>query len=268
MRKLLSWCKRNLITLFGLRPVFHRNILGVSLTVDYNLRSLVPERDYQIILQLAGGKQCIFDVGANHGILSLLIAGADRKSEIHAFEASEAAVGIINRHVRLNGFMKEIRVVNGLIADRSGYVIPFYGEGSSGGASIVEGRLGHRAATFKATISLDDYARQFRLRPDFIKMDIEGAEGIAISGMRDILMESRPIVFLELHEFGSLKLHENAANILSFIKPLDYAMVYLRTGEVLSNANPLKGRGRCHVLLLPTIQCNSEFINSLNLHGL
>lgn len=152
------------------------------MTVDYNLSKIKADRDYKVILQLAKNKNCFFDVGANHGIISLLTASVEPEIKIHAFEASEDAVNIINNNILLNNCGRNMRVINSLIADRSGCAIPFYWQNSSRGASITKGRLGHTIEIFKSTMALDDYCMYFNVQPDFIKMDIEGAENIAIKG--------------------------------------------------------------------------------------
>lgn len=268
MRKTLARIKRELITLGGVRCAFSLSILGQQLKVGYTLRSKVPDRDYSVILQLANKKKCVFDVGANHGIISLLVASQNPGVSVHSFEASEDAVNIINQNCALNGFHTSIRVVNTLIADRSGYTIPFYWEGSSGGASITKGRMGHTIEIHKSTLSLDDYAKANNAFPDFIKMDIEGAENIAIQGMNEILSMSRPEVFIELHEFGQKKLYENAQDILDFVTPLNYQMIYLRTGKPVENADVMKERGRCHVVLQPRENYSEDYFRSFDLRGL
>lgn len=268
MRKTLALIKKQLITLSGIRTVFSLSIFDQQIKVGYTLRAKVPDRDYSVILQLANDKKCVFDVGANHGIISLLIASKNPKVQVHSFEASEEAVNIINQNSALNGFHSAIQVVNTLIADRSGYTIPFYWEGSSGGASITKGRMGHVIEIHKSTLSLDDYAKANNAFPDFIKMDIEGAENIAIKGMKEILSTSRPEVFIELHDFGSKKLYENAQDILDFVTPLKYQMIYLRTGEPVENAEIMKERGRCHVVLQPLEKYSKNYFAKFDLIGL
>jgi chemotaxis response regulator CheB len=49
-------------------------------------------------------------------------------------------------------------------------------------------------------LSLDDFVyRQNQPKPDLIKMDIEGGEGLALEGMARILRESHPVFLIELH---------------------------------------------------------------------
>jgi FkbM family methyltransferase len=228
----------------------------------------VADRDYGIILELAKGKKCVLDIGANHGLISMLIAKQNTNSTIYAFEASESAVNIINHNVALNGLSSRVKAINALVADRSGYVIPFYWKGSSGGASITKGRLGHTIEIEKSTLSLDDYVRYRDLKPDFIKVDIEGAENIVVQGMRELLTSLRPDVFIELHEFGQKKLHENAQDILDFVAPLDYHMIYLRTGRPVDSTDVMMDRGRCHIILQPIERYSETYFEMADLSGL
>lgn len=268
MKRTLARIKRRLITLGGLRKTFTLHLLGISLRVDYNLRPSKADRDYSVILQLAKGKKCVLDVGANHGLISMLIAHQNPNATIYAMEASEEAVNIINHNVSLNGFSDRVKVTNTLIADRSGYVIPFYWEGSSGGASITKGRLGHTVEIAKATLCIDDFVTYKGIRPDFIKMDIEGAENLAIRGMTATLKQYRPDVFLELHSFGQLSLVSNAREIWEVIEPLGYEVIYLRTGKPLKDFNELADRGRCHLLLTPAGRYSPDRIRELDIRGL
>lgn len=266
--RLLARIKKSLITLGGLRRTFKIKLFDSPLIVDYNLRAVKPDRDYSIILQLAKNKKCLLDIGANHGLISLLIASQNAEAQIYAFEASETAVNIINNHIKLNNFDGRVRAINALIADRSGYTIPFYWQDSSGGASITKGRLGHTIEIEKPTLSMDDYVRFRNISPDFIKMDIEGAESLAVKGMSYLMKDIRPEIFIELHAFGERSLVENAQSILDEIEPFNYIMIYLRTGSVIDDVKVLSDRGRCHILLLPKEQYSKKFLDSLDLTGL
>lgn len=268
VKKSMAFVKKQILTYVGFRTSFKLRLLDLDLKVDYSLRKCKPDRDYLAILNLLEGSTCFYDVGANHGIISLLAAKKYKNIDIHSFEASESAINIINQNIGLNNFNDKIKAINTLVADKSGYTIPFYWQESSGGASITKGRLGHVIEIYKSTLSLDDYTSSNNLFPDFIKMDIEGAENIAIFGMSQILRDNRPSIFIELHDFGSKKLFENAADILKQVKLFNYMMIYLRNGEPILDTIDLADRGRCHVLLMPEEKYVKKDKNYFKFEGL
>lgn len=268
IKSLLRFLKKSWISKFGMKKSFHIEVMGIQMNVNYALHAAKADRDYGIILQLAANKKCILDIGANHGLISLLIARFNPFADIYAFEASEAAVNNINDNVAINKLSGRIRVVNALVADKSGYTLPFYWKDSSGGASLVKGRLGHHIEIEKSSLSIDDYVCSKNIKPDFVKIDVEGAESLVIKGMNQVLKVNRPLIIVELHAFGKLTLTENAAIILGVISAHDYHMIYLRTGEILTDVSVLNDRGRCHVLLLPAEMYTSDFVKSLDLRGL
>lgn len=53
------------------------------------------------------------------------------------------------------------------------------------------------------TVRLDTFVRQRGLRPALIKIDIEGAEYMALKGAREVLAEHRPMLMVEVTRQGS-----------------------------------------------------------------
>lgn len=52
-------------------------------------------------------------------------------------------------------------------------------------------------------VSIDELVESGRLAyPRFVKIDVEGAEGIVLRGMRDTLAAAMPILFVECSEAG------------------------------------------------------------------
>lgn len=219
-------------------------------------RGFREDRDYAMLAALARGRSSTWDVGANLGYTSLLMASAmesapTAEASLVAFEASELACRAISRHAAMNELDGRIAVVNAVVGERSGEAVDFFWDHASGGASTIEGYLDHRRAITKTSIALDDYLASRGRPPELIKMDIEGAEASALRGAGTVLREHRPWVVVELHSWQGTSLEENAATILAWLPEVGYEMVYLRTRAVVAEASALAGRGRCHVLLLP-----------------
>jgi hypothetical protein len=53
-----------------------------------------------------------------------------------------------------------------------------------------------------ATVRLDTFAHQRGLRPDLVKIDIEGAECAALEGATRLLVEQTPIILVEVTRRG------------------------------------------------------------------
>ncbi len=146
----------------------------------------------------------VYDVGANIGYLSLLLAHAVRPNgRVFAFEALPANVERIRRNVALNGLASRITLVPQAVADKTGE-LTFYIHASVGMGKVA-GSAGRREEQYQAEIqvpavSLDEFVyRDGNPPPQAVKMDIEGGEVLALPGMKRLLAEHHPIMLLELH---------------------------------------------------------------------
>lgn len=251
------------------QPTVMIELLDGSYQVPNLMRTVKADRDYAVLRELALGKQCVFDLGANLGATALVMsASMDESGTLTAFEASESACRNIQDVIRLNGLQNRVQVVNAVMAEASGLVLDFFWDHASGGASVLDGYLGHSISIRKATLALDDFVGQTMQRPDLIKIDVEGAERSVLCGMTKTLADCQPIVFLELHSWDKVTLVQNAAAILDELSLVKYQMVYLKTKEVVTDARLLANRGRCHVLLVPEAWPDWSLLDALHTSSL
>jgi len=145
----------------------------------------------------------VYDVGANIGYISLLLAHQVRPTgKVFAFEALPANLERIRRNVALNALESRITLVSQAVADKSGELTFFVHE--SVGMGKVAGSAGrndqYQAEIKVPAISLDEFVYvQGHPAPDAVKMDIEGGEVLALPGMKRLLAEHHPLLLLELH---------------------------------------------------------------------
>lgn len=146
----------------------------------------------------------VYDVGANIGYVSLLLAHHTRpEGKVFAFEALPANAQRIRRNVALNALESRITLIEAAVTDRSGEITFLVHQ--SVGMGKAAGSAGRREEQYQAEIrvrslSLDEFVyQQGNPPPDAVKMDIEGGEVLALPGMKRILAEHHPILFLELH---------------------------------------------------------------------
>lgn len=145
----------------------------------------------------------VYDVGANIGYITLAIVhNVGTGGQVFAFEALPENVERIQQNLALNK-LTNVTVVPAAVMDHTAPV-KFYVHASVGMGKVA-GSAGRAGEEYKAEIevpglALDDFVyRQGHPSPQAVKMDIEGGEVLALPGMRRLLHEAHPLLFLELH---------------------------------------------------------------------
>lgn len=135
----------------------------------------------------------VLDVGANIGLYSLL--AAKRGARVFAVEADPRNAAMLRHHVKLNGLQKQVTILEVAAAEAERTISLFRHPLNWGESNILgRGRLAGDV-TGRTLDSLD-------LPPlDICKMDIEGAELMALLGMNRTLKRSPHLkLFVEYAE--------------------------------------------------------------------
>ncbi|MEW5870516.1 MAG: FkbM family methyltransferase [Chloroflexota bacterium] len=170
---------------------------------DYWLGTYEPELQ-QAVLELIRPGMVVYDVGANIGYVSLLLARrVGSGGSVFAFEALPANLERLRANLALNEFAGIVSVVPCAVIDAP-RPIQFL-VGPSGGMGKAQGSAGRQEFGYAQSIqvegiSLDHFVYSAgNPPPQAVKMDIEGGEVLALPGMRRLLLEQRPLILLELH---------------------------------------------------------------------
>lgn len=133
---------------------------------------------------------CVFDLGGNLGTSALIFARmAGLAGRVFSFEPLTPS--LIERNMRENG-VRNVFVVPLGVADRCGSAEMLIGEGIID-SSVARPPRGARVTRTIELTTLDRYVETRGLdRVDFIKMDIEGAEELALRGARRVIERFRP----------------------------------------------------------------------------
>jgi FkbM family methyltransferase len=141
-------------------------------------------------------KSLAVDVGANVGTWAVPLSNLF--DEVLAFEPDERNISVIPK-------LDNVTVLKAAVSDQTGET-PFFVRSSSGHNSILEvhpiGGEGMAPVpvieeTQVACFSLDDACGN---GADFVKMDIEGGEVLALQGCVDILKWERTVFLVECHD--------------------------------------------------------------------
>jgi FkbM family methyltransferase len=215
--------------------------------------------DYEMLFKLAHDRSCVFDVGAKVGMTAMCMAGAMAEGTVFAFEAAETSCFVINRNIRLNSLEEKVVAVNTLVGSTSGHLTKYYWNPISGRSGIVMAPRQGATPIEKLTVSLDDFVQQHGLRPDLVKIDVEGAEHEVIAGMQGLMREFGPDIALELHAWPGTPAASNAERILRLLESVSYGMLWLDKRQFLDDPMALADLGeptsgvvaRAQFLLLP-----------------
>lgn len=157
------------------------------------------EYDQRLLFeQLVTEGSVVFDLGAHVGFYTLLAAVlVGPRGKVYAFEPLPDNIHFLKAHLRLNR-ITNVTVIDRAVSDRSG-VATFVEEPSSA--------MGHFTAHGELrvqTVSLDDlFLEGIIPAPDFIKIDVENAEWLALKGAENLLRIARPTIFLSTDIYDS-----------------------------------------------------------------
>ena len=139
-------------------------------------------------------KSVVLDLGGNVGfytLLSSVLVGLEGR--IFVFEPLQRNLKFLYQHLHLN-HITNVTVIEAAVSDTCGQMSfnednrPSMGHLSTHGDTSVE------------VVSLDTLFERGELpKPDFIKIDIEGAEYDALTGAESLLKASQPTIFLATH---------------------------------------------------------------------
>ena len=166
--------------------------------LSFKLGSYEPQVVNAMVRHVRKGMVC-YDVGANAGYLSLVLSKlAQEEGRVYSFEPDPKNLSALKANLR-NNRRKNMTIVEKAVSDKSGKVTF-----ASFDYSLV-GHIAHETTPEDASlfsveaISLDDFVFiEKQPAPDFIKIDVEGAELQVFEGGMKAIERHRPIVLAEV----------------------------------------------------------------------
>ena len=141
----------------------------------------------------------VLDVGANVGSYTLLFAfWTAPAGRGFAFEPSPDAREGLRQHLALNGVDDRVEIVPVAASAEVG-TARFHLDGASGSNALAVGHDRAAASIDVETTTIDAFCERRGIRPDVVKIDVEGAELDVLRGARRVLARPNVHAFVELH---------------------------------------------------------------------
>lgn len=185
-------------------------------------RSPPMVKEMDCFIKYTEGRKRLLDVGAYHGLFSLMFPG-----QVMAIEPFVESYDILAENIRLNL--------------KAGTILWNHGLSDIAKVTIMHKECGHLVCEESRVyrhvdnpsrvrcISGDELCRVQFFEPDTIKIDVEGHEVKVLRGLQETIKNNRPTIFLEVHTEVLQKQGESVGDILNLLP--DYKFIYTGTDK-------------------------------------
>ena len=191
----------------------------------------VYERDNLKLIQLfLKPGTTLFDVGANIGMMAVPILYSQPSLKVLSVEASPNSLNYLKKTRDAASFKNRWQIIDKAVADKPG-VVDFHISKSANGA--LDGLRNTERAEIVDTIKVEcttlDTIWNEQQQPEvsFIKIDIEGADLLALQGAKDCIGQCRPVILMEWNQTNIIPFGFTNADLLTFVKSINYEIFYL-----------------------------------------
>jgi FkbM family methyltransferase len=135
----------------------------------------------------------VIDIGAHVGYYTLLASMlAGETGSVWAFEPEPTNAAFLRRHTYLNN-CRNVHVEELAVSNSDGNARFLCGKGSGTGHLDQTGDMEVR------TVRLTEFCAERGISPSALKIDVEGAEAAVLEGAKELILKSRPVIFLSTH---------------------------------------------------------------------
>lgn len=180
-------------------------------------------------------KKVVFDIGAHIGLYAIPASKAIRPGgKVYAFEPSDANRKYLLRHFKYNSINNAV-IVPYLIGEESRKEQLFYENKKTDPMNSLHPKK--NAWSYKKVLreqmALDDFTIRNDVKPQVIKIDVEGAEYGVLKGAQETIRKYSPVIFLSAHPKQLALFGSSIDEVLNLINSLQYS-AYNCDGERVS----------------------------------
>lgn len=169
-------------------------------------------------------KKCVVDIGAHVGLVTLPMSDVmARDATVIAFEPANINFKYLTKHITLNK-KNNVMLYDCLVGDKNINNVKFYERNDPTGMNSLVVKKNHEKyiTTYKKQITLDSFFENSTLKPELIKIDVEGAEVKVLQGARNTLKKFKPVIFLSVHPVEISLLNNSLEELIYIIHDMNY----------------------------------------------
>jgi len=227
----LLWPNSNLVEVQGSKmyvDVFDRDPSWRRTFRVYAINRVHEESTTALFRKIVKKGDVVVDLGANIGYFTLLAAKlVGKEGRVYAFEPEPRNFSHLVRNIQLNGYHNVVALQKA-VADRPGRVRLFICPYDTGHHTIqkYDGIQAYRPDFVDEKkefveveqVRLDDFFKGVETPINVIKMDVEGAEMLALAGMEQVIKRNKNLVMLV--EFFPLLIAKMGQSPKEFVRML------------------------------------------------
>jgi FkbM family methyltransferase len=196
----------------------HKMFLDPKDSLRLSLSGVYEPFETEIIKEKLKRGDTVLDIGANIGYYTLLFARlVSEKGKVIAFEPGPDNFALLKKNVETNGY-KNVILVQKAVSNKTEKVKLYLHKSEKKQHSLYSPDNSQESIEVES-VRLDDYINE---KVDFIKIDIEGAEGEAAQGMSNLLKKNKEIKIIT--EFSPYSLEKSS------LGPKELLELLLRNG--------------------------------------
>ncbi len=174
----------------------HKMYLDSKDSLHLSLNKEYEKAETEIFKKEIKEGNIVIDIGANIGYYTLLAAKiVGNKGKVFAFEPDPENFKILKKNIDANRY-KNVVLVQKVVSDKSKKLKLFLSEDNKAGHKIY-GDNTNKNFVIVNSVTINDFLKNQDVEVDFIKMDIEGAEGKAFAGMSSIMKKNKIKIMTE-----------------------------------------------------------------------
>lgn len=223
---LKSHLKSNFVEIDG-----HKMFLDSLDSLSLSTTGVHEELETEFVKKAIKKGDVVIDIGANIGYFTLIFARlVGDEGKVYAFEPEPANFNLLKKNVETNGYQNVV-LVRKAVLDKTGKTKLYIASDTNAAHRITDAKELYQFRNQESieidSVRLDDYFRDYNQKINFIKIDIEGVESVAIKGMSSLLRRMNDIkVMVEFVPYFIKKLGIEPEEFIQLLKEFDFKIYH------------------------------------------